>query len=77
MGRIRLVIGTALLTVLMLAMTAVPAFATTSGGDSCSGNQTNNQQGLLIGGNTNLLGSQQTQQGNCNTQQDNDLVDLL
>jgi hypothetical protein len=50
---------------------AVPAFAT--GGDDCNSN--NSQNGAL--NNTNVLGSQQNQQGSCNDQKDNDNIDVL
>jgi hypothetical protein len=57
----------------LLALPAGPAFAGHSGGDDC--NSANQQAGVL--NNTNVLGSQQNQQGSCNVQQDNDVGGLI
>ena len=55
------------------ALPAGPAFAGGSGGNDCN---SNNQQ-VGVANNTNVLGSQQNQQGSCNDQEDNDNVDIL
>lgn len=70
----RRIIAMLIVTALMAFGAAVPAFAQGDGaGDDC--NSANTQAGLL--NNTNVLGSQQNQQGSCNTQEDNDVGGLI
>ncbi len=70
----RRIIAMLTVTALMAVFGVTPAFAQVGGGgDDC--NSQNTQAGLL--NNTNLLGSQQNQQGSCNTQQDNDVGGLI
>ena len=56
----------------LMAVPVGPAFAG-SGGNDCN---SNNQQ-VGVANNTNVLGSQQNQQGSCNDQEDNDTGGLI
>ena len=76
MKRIFAVLAVSALMAAMMVASAMPAFAHDGNhgdGDDC--NSSNQQAGLL--NNTNVLGSQQNQQGSCNEQTDDDTGGLI